>query len=177
MIFLNLWIISYKVLAMLTQFYAGYIFTTMVISCVDLKSDLNVISANKHHIFMSWSEFFKSDFHWRMKVSWQHGQKQYHLFLLHKRWGGFIFPSTAVVKIIKMSEIIFKRRVIENEKGITSERNLDLKIQSGILAQIGTDIFNNIGGHCGDHTTGEGDHLTSLLRLIVAKYVSIRLKS
>ena len=34
MIFLSLWIISYKVLAMLTQFYAGYIFTTMVISCV-----------------------------------------------------------------------------------------------------------------------------------------------
>ena len=28
-----------------------------------------------------------------------------------------------------------------------------------------------------DHTTGEGDHLTSLLGLIVAKYVSIRLKS
>ena len=34
MIFLNLWIISYKALAMLTQFYAGYIFTAMVISCV-----------------------------------------------------------------------------------------------------------------------------------------------
>ena len=33
-IFLNLWIILYTVLAMLTQFYAGYIFTTMVISCV-----------------------------------------------------------------------------------------------------------------------------------------------
>ena len=30
MIFLNLRIISYKVLAVLTQFYAGYIFTTMV---------------------------------------------------------------------------------------------------------------------------------------------------
>ena len=57
-----------------------------------------------------------------------------------------------------------------------SERNLDLKIQSGILAQIGTEIFNHIWGHYADHTTGEGNHLISLLRLIVAKYVSIRLK-
>ena len=76
-----------------------------------------------------------------------------------------------------MSEVIFKRRVIKNEMWKTDERNLDLKIQSGILAQIGTDIFNNIRGHYADLTTREGDHLTSLLRLIVAKYVSIRLKS
>ena len=41
---------------------------------------------------------------------------------------------------------------------VRSERNLDLKIQSGNLAQIGTPIFNNIGGHYADHTTGEGDH-------------------
>ena len=100
-----------------------------------------------------------------------------HLFLLHKEWGGLTFPSTAILKIIKVGEVIFMRRVIENEKGITSERNLVLKIQSGILVQIGTDIFSNIGGHYADHTTGEGDHLTFLLRIIVAKYVSIRLKS
>ena len=84
-----------------------------------------------------------------------------HFFLLHKQWGGLIYPSTAVLKIIKMSEVIFKIRVIKNEKGITSERNLDLKIQSVVLAQIDTDIFNNIGGHYADHTTGEDDYLTS----------------
>ena len=95
-----------------------------------------------------------------------------HLFLLHKQWGGLIFPSTAILKVIKMSEVIFKRRVIKNEKGITSERNLNPKIQSSILAQIGTDILNNIGGHYADHTTGEGYHLTSLLRLIVVKCLS-----
>ena len=96
-----------------------------------------------------------------------------HLFLLHKQWGCLTFPSTAILKIIKMKEVTFKWRVIKNEKGITSERNLDLKIQSSILAQIGTDIFNNIRGHYADHTTREGDQWTSLLRLIVAKYVSI----
>ena len=80
-------------------------------------------------------------------------------------------------KIIKMSEVIFKTRVIKNEEGITSERNLDCKIQSSVLAQIGTDVFNNIRGDSADHTTRDSDHLTSLHRLIVAKYVSIRLKS
>ena len=96
-----------------------------------------------------------------------------HLCLLHKQWGGLIFPSTAVLKIIERSEVIFKRRVIKNEKGIRSERILDLKIQSSILAQIGTDLFSNIGGHY----TGEGAHFTYLLRFTVAKYVSTRLKS
>ena len=72
---------------------------------------------------------------------------------------------------------LFSREVIKNEKGITSERNFDLKIQSSILTQIGTDIFNNIRGHYADHITGEDDHLTSLLKLIVVKYVLIRLKS
>ena len=90
-----------------------------------------------------------------------------HLFLLHKQWGGLIFLSTAVLKIIKMSEVTFKRKVIKNEKGITIEWILNLKILNSILAEIGTDIFNNIGGHYADHTTGEGDHLTSLLRLSV----------
>ena len=62
-------------------------------------------------------------------------------------------------------------------KGITSERNLDLRIQSGVLAQIGTSVFKNIGNHYADHNIGEGDHLTSLLWLIIKKYTRIRLKS
>ena len=53
-----------------------------------------------------------------------------------KQWDGLIFPSTAILKIIEMREVIFKRRVIENERGITSERSLNLKIQSGIIALI-----------------------------------------
>ena len=84
MIFLNLWIISYQILAMLTELFVGYIFTTMVISCLAY--------------------------------------------------------------------------------GCTN------RVGKGYdISQIGTDIFNNIRGHYADHTTGEGDHLTSLLRLIVAK--------
>ena len=32
-----------------------------------------------------------------------------HLFLLYKQLGGLIFPSATILKIIKMSEVIFKR--------------------------------------------------------------------
>ena len=100
-----------------------------------------------------------------------------HLFSLHKQRGGIIIPSSAVLKIIKRSEAIFKRRVIESTMGITSERNLDLKIQSEVLAQVGTNVFKNIGNHYADHHIGEGDHLTSLLRMIIMKYITIWLKS
>ena len=55
--------------------------------------------------------------------------------------------------------------------------NLDLKIQSEVLAQVGTNVFKNIGNHYADHHIGEGDHLTSLLRMIIMKYITIRLKS
>ena len=100
-----------------------------------------------------------------------------HLFSLHKQRGGIIIPSSAVLKIIKRSEAIFKRRVIESTMGITSERNLDLKIQSEVLAQVGTNVFKNIGNYYADHHIGEGDHLTSLLRMIIMKYITIWLKS
>ena len=95
-----------------------------------------------------------------MKVSWQHGQKQY-----QGRTGHQENMTTYAVIVLNLNA------------SMRSERNLDLKIQSGILAQIGTDIISNIRGHYAHHTTAESDHLTSSLRFIVAKYVSIRLKS
>ena len=100
MIFLNLSTISYKVLAMLTQLYAEYIFTTMVISCVaygftnrvgkgcdisfhrhvlmlkdqnriDSKIDLNMLYLQTGIIYSCHGlNIFKSDFYWRMKVYW-----------------------------------------------------------------------------------------------------------
>ena len=41
---------------------------------------------------------------------------RHHLFLMHKQRGGLILPSSAVLKIIKTSEVIFKRIVIESTK-------------------------------------------------------------
>ena len=50
-----------------------------------------------------------------------------------KQQGGLIFPSLAVLRIVKATEVLFKRRVMANEIGITNEKNLDLKIQSAVL--------------------------------------------
>ena len=65
---------------------------------------------------------------------------QFHVFSI-KQWDGLIFTSTAILKIIEMREVILKRRVIENERGITSERSLNLMIQSGIIAPIYSTIL------------------------------------
>ena len=81
-------------------------------------------------------------------------------FTCFKQESGVIFPSLAVLKIVK-----------------TNERNLDLEIQSSILEQIGIGVFNNHTIHFFDHRVGgEMDHLSSLLRKISSRYLNMRPK-
>ena len=54
-------------------------------------------------------------------------------FTCFKQNGGLLFPSVAVLKIVKATEVIFKKRVVCQEKGTTREKNLDLKIQYAVL--------------------------------------------
>ena len=45
---------------------------------IDLKSDLNMLCLQTGITYSCHGlNIFKLDFHWRMKVYWQHGQKQY----------------------------------------------------------------------------------------------------
>ena len=95
-----------------------------------------------------------------------------------KQSGGLIFPSQSVLKIVKAAEVLFKNRVLFKDKQISFENNLELKIQYGVLQQLGLDIFARSSGHFFDHTIGEEcDHLSSLLRLITKKYISLRMKT
>ena len=96
---------------------------------------------------------------------------------LHKQRGGLLFPSPAVLKIVKTSESAFKHTVIGSASGITSEKNLETQLKRDVLQEVGIGVFRNIEDHFADHTIGESDHLTSLLRLTVAKYLNIRLKT
>ena len=83
-----------------------------------------------------------------------------------------------VMKLVKATEVIFKRRVISCDSGITMEKNIGLKIESALVEQFGPDIFNNVDNHFFDHHIGqERDHLTSLLRLVVKRYLNLRLKT
>ena len=85
--------------------------------------------------------------------------------ILAKRW-------------IKATEVLFKRRVISCDSGITMEKNIGLKIESAIVEQFVPNIFNNVRNHFFDHEIGqEGDHLTSILRVVVQKYVNLCLKT
>ena len=53
-----------------------------------------------------------------------------------------------------------------------------VKIESALVEQFGPDIFNNVDNHFFDHhISQERDHLTSLLRLVVKRYLNLRLKT
>ena len=83
-----------------------------------------------------------------------------------------MLPSPEVLRILKATEVIFKQRVINTERGITVDRMIDLKIESAVAQQIGNTVFNNVDGHYFEHEIGqEMDHLSSLLRTVVQRYI------
>ena len=88
----------------------------------------------------------------------------YAKFTTSKQKGGLVFPSIAVLKIVKATEVIFRRKVIENDIGISKEKHLDQKIQNSVLEHLGLAHFRSSLSHFYDHTVGEErDHLSSLL--------------
>ena len=92
-----------------------------------------------------------------------------------KQYGSLVLPSPEVLRILKVTEVIFKRRVINTEQGITVDRMIDLKIESAVVQQIGNGVFNYVDGHYFEHETGqEMDHL---LRTVVQRYIKLRLKT
>ena len=95
-----------------------------------------------------------------------------------KQIQGLGFPSPAVLKIVKTTEMVFKQRVLNEGKGISYKQKLDLQIQSTVLELLGPQIFKDISGHYLEHSTGvESDHLSSLLRFTVQKYLGFQLKT
>ena len=101
----------------------------------------------------------------------------YAKFTCWKLQGGLVLPSPAILKIVKATEVVFKRRVIDNKTSINTEKMLDLKIQTAVLKQLGIGIFRNVDGHFFDHEIGqEQDHLSSLMRKVIQRYVHLRLK-
>ena len=65
----------------------------------------------------------------------------YAKFTCWRQQGGLILPSPAVLRIIKATEVTFRRWVIDNELGINLEKMLHLKIQMSVLHQLGIGIF------------------------------------
>ena len=95
-----------------------------------------------------------------------------------KERGGLTHASHSVFKIIKAAKKEFWEQVIEQEGRIAFDKNIDLKMQSTVLARLGVSVFNDSSQHYFDHRIGqETDHLSSLLKQIVSKYIQMRLNT
>ena len=87
--------------------------------------------------------------------------------------------TEVLLKILKAAEVIFRRRVIEQGKSICFDKNLSAAIQSAVVEQLGSAVFDQSQEHFFDHSLSiEADHLkTTLLRLVTEKYVLLCLKT
>ena len=83
-----------------------------------------------------------------------------------------------IVHLKKKASVIFQQRVIEQGKGICFDKNLSAAIQSAVVEQLGSAVFDQSQEHFFDHYLSiEADHLTTLLRLVTEKYVLLCLKT
>ena len=97
-------------------------------------------------------------------------------FTAFKQRGGLVFPSTAVFNVVKVTESVFCRHVMGAGTSVRNEKNTDLKIQSIVFEQMGTKVFSTNPANFFDHKLGEErDHTSSLLKLVISKYLHLRL--
>ena len=101
---------------------------------------------------------------------------------IHGQWwslqrGSLTFSSSDVIQIVKATEITFKRRVITCKSGIMHEKKIDLKIELAVVAQFGHGLFDGTDHFFEHHIAQERDHLSSLMRMIVKKYLNLSLKT
>ena len=66
--------------------------------------------------------------------------------------------------------------VIDKGIGISTERNLALKIQNAVLEIVGIGVFGN-SQHYYDHALGETDHLSSIVKMVTKRYLDVRMST
>ncbi len=99
-------------------------------------------------------------------------------FTCFKQCGGLLFPSPAVLKIVKASEVVFKRQVLWQGKAICFDQHISQRMQHIAFAAIRNEVFVEDKEHFFDHSIGvECDHLSTLAKSIIKKYLTLRLKT
>ena len=102
------------------------------------------------------------------------------------RVGHFLHPNSIPTTLSKIGRLLptrlqekeVSKKVLWLDRGVTPEKNLDLKIQYAVFKQLGPSVFTDSLSHYFDHTLGaECDHLSSLLKLVTQKYLTLRLKT
>ena len=97
---------------------------------------------------------------------------------LLKQQGSLTLTSKSVLKIVQATEKEFKQKVIESDGGIVFDKNINLKLQSAVLSRIGPGMLETSSEHFFDNRIGqEADHLSNLLRKVVAKYLDVQLNT
>ena len=97
-------------------------------------------------------------------------------FTAFKQRGGLVFPSTAVFNVVSITKSVFHRHVVGVGTSVPNEKNTDLKIQSTVFEQMRIKMFSTNPAHFFDHKLGEErDHTSSLLKLVISKYLHLRL--
>ena len=95
----------------------------------------------------------------------------YTQFAVLKQNHGQIFPSLAVLKIVKSTEVVFQQHVVKQSIGISAEKHLVLKIQMSVLKAIGSNTFDREAAPKFVHASGDqADHLTTLLKMVSKTY-------
>ena len=97
---------------------------------------------------------------------------------LMKQQRSLTFASKSVLKIVQATQKEFKQKVIESDGGIVFDKNINLKLQSAVLSRIGRGMLETSSEHFFAHRIGqEADHLSNLLRKVVAQYLDVQLKT
>ena len=74
----------------------------------------------------------------------------------------------------------WRRRIVEQVKKITFEKDVDLRIEMAVMEQLGNSVFTQAAAvdHFNDHAIGmEKDHLSALTRCVVRAYLAVRIKT
>ena len=66
-----------------------------------------------------------------------------------KQRGGLVFPSTAVINFVRVTESVFHIHVVGAGTSVPNEKNTDLKIQSIVFKQMGTKVFSTNSAEAG----------------------------
>jgi len=91
--------------------------------------------------------------------------------------GGLVFPSGSVLKVVEVTDNVMKS-VFTQTASPPSIKWLDLKIASAVMKRLISrdDIFLTLKDHINDYCAAQSEsHLVTLLKLIIHKYLRIKL--
>ena len=93
--------------------------------------------------------------------------------------GGLVYPSDSVMKVLNMSERVFKQFVSGLTPGnfqIIKTRNLHQKLVGKVVSELSPSVFANLWRHDMENSNiNEDFHSTQIIKSIALKFFMLRL--